>query len=112
MAAARGVPVPCEICGREITRNNMARHLATHGNGAAPKPTRKRRPAKTGRAATVAVGAYLDELAEPGYAPGRVALGALENFPANTRDPEIVDAAAAEIERRADETTSRVVEIK
>jgi hypothetical protein len=115
MATARA-PRTCEVCGRVVTANNLARHVRTHDNGAAPAPAKRRRgkaAAPTGRAATVAIGAYLDEIADGGsYAAGRVALGALEGFPAMSRDPEIIDAAAAEIERRADETTSRVRELK
>ena len=104
----------CPECGREVSGNNYGRHLATHGvasNGS--KPKRSKSAKLTGRAATVAVGAYLDYVAEGGqYGAGRVSLGAMPGFPTYTADPDVIDAAAAEYERRADDASTRIVELK
>ena len=119
MAHARALK-KCPDCGREVTGNNLARHRATHTNGSSTngsKPGRKKghkttAKEKAGRAATVAIGNYLDELAQGGKFAGSVSLGALAGFPTHTDDPAVVDEAANAIEARADEATSRIVELK
>jgi hypothetical protein len=127
---ANRATVACPECGREMTSNNIARHVATHSNGTMKGTAKAKvngsgkrmgRPAGplskkqlTNFTMSKTVGRYLDLLAdESEYGrSGTVRLGRLEGFPAATNDPDVVEAAAAMISQTADETTSRIRELE
>lgn len=100
MSQARA-PKVCPECGREVSANNLARHLGTHGiKSETPKRTRKRK--QTSGSISRGIGRYLDAV-EYGAPNGLVSLGALDGFPGTTRDPEVVARAIEVIRGRADE---------
>jgi|SRR5215471_1159193 len=124
MEAARA-KVACPECGREIGRNNLKRHRATHGSamsngkGKASKLSMPKQSRMIGR--------YLDRLDEMSEqrANGKrhhkgVPLGALPGFASHSTDPDEIDRAADTIEARAQEATAvkalrmlqRVIELR
>jgi hypothetical protein len=117
MSAAR-VKVPCPDCGREIGKNNLKRHRATHG-APSTKGSGKARKGRSAQGSQMArskvVGAYLEQLdvlseqRSQGRAGRRGApLGRLEGFPNWSEDPDEIERAADAIGERALEVSSYV----
>lgn len=113
----------CPICGREMTGNNLARHVATHETGTAkpaPAPAASTNgDGRSRRAVSMIIGGYLDERAahSAGRNGGRrrtngVALGALPDFPAFSSDPDEIDRAADVIERTATTDKSSLMQLR
>jgi len=127
MEAARA-KVACPECGREIGRNNLKRHRATHGvasNGKVPKARAKAALSTMKRSRIV--GRYLDQLdlMSEQRANGQrrhkgVPLGALPGFASHSMDPDEIDRAADVIEASAQDATAvkalrmlqRVIELR
>jgi hypothetical protein len=121
----------CPICGREMTGNNLARHVAAHETGTARTTAHRSTNAETPpaastngdgrstRAVSLIIGGYLDERAahSAGRNGGRrrtngVALGALPNFPNFSSDPDEIDRAADAIERTATTDKSSLAQLR
>lgn len=123
MSAARA-PRACEVCGREVSGNNYARHLATHDGGkskskSAPAARAKRNGQGAAMAASKAIGAYLAQLDEQsehranGHRSKRGAtLGRLKGFPNFSEDPDEIERAADAIAAQSDEVSSYVRALK